>query len=317
MIYTFLGGFLAVCWTDFLQGILMFIAITVVPLLAYNSIGGLGAIETAMSAEEISLSLLPAELSIWAVISSLAWGLGYFGQPHILARFMGIDSAEDVPRAMKIAVVWVFISLTAAVAVGIVSIPIFDGLAGGDQEKVFIYLIERLFNPWVGGILLAAILSAIMSTIDSQLLVSSSTLTEDFYKQVINQQASEQKQVWISRLSVIFISLIALFLALSETSTVLGLVAYAWAGFGAAFGPAVLFALFSKHTSWQSVLSGMVVGTLVLIIWKQLGWDATLYEIIPGFIANVITIAVVDQFVVETSSQVVDQFEEVTASLDS
>ena len=319
MLYTFLGGFLAVCWTDFFQGVLMFLAITIVPVLAYNSVGGFEAVKSAIVAKEISLSLFPEDFSLLAIISAAAWGLGYFGQPHILARFMGIESPEKISRAMKIAIIWVFISLGGAVIIGLISVPMFDNLTGGNQEKVFIYMIQQLFNPWIGGILLAAILSAIMSTIDSQLLVSSSALTEDFYSKIINKDASEEELMWVGRICVLLISVIALFLALSGSSTVLGLVAYAWGGFGAAFGPIVLFALFSKNTSWQSALAGMIAGTVVLVVWKQVGLGSTLYEIVPGFIANVVTMATVDLFVTEDSTEVVtefEEFEEVTAGIN-
>ncbi|GAB6100579.1 sodium/proline symporter PutP [Halanaerocella petrolearia] len=311
MLYTFLGGFLAVCWTDFFQGILMFLAITIVPVLAYNSVGGVGAIKEVMLQREISMNLIPADLSIWAIISSLAWGLGYFGQPHILARFMSIESVKKLPQAMKIAVIWVFISLGGALAVGLVSIPMFDSLANGNHEKVFIYMIDQLFNPWVGGIILAAILSAIMSTIDSQLLVSSSALTEDFYKKIINKDASRQEMMHVGRICVLVISAIALWLALNPSNTVLGLVAYAWGGFGAAFGPIVLFALFSKNTSWKAALAGMITGTIVLILWKQLGFGSTLYEIVPGFICNVVTICGVNVFIEEENQEIIDRFNEV------
>ncbi|KXS44921.1 MAG: sodium/proline symporter [Candidatus Frackibacter sp. T328-2] len=312
VLYTFLGGFMAVCWTDFFQGLLMFGAIIVVPFLAYNYVGGATEITSAMNLKGVSTSLFGKEFSIMATISTMAWGLGYFGQPHILARFMSIESVKKLPKAMTIAVVWVFISLGGAVIIGLISIPMFENLASGDNEKVFIYMIEQLFNPWIGGILLAAILSAIMSTIDSQLLVSSSTLTEDFYKKVINKEASEEKLMKIGRICVILIAIVALFLALNPNNTVLGLVAYAWGGFGAAFGPIVLFALFSKKTSWKSALAGMVTGTIVLVVWKQIGLGATMYEIVPGFIINALTILIVNTFVTQEDEEILDEFEEVT-----
>jgi sodium/proline symporter len=319
VLYTFLGGFMAVCWTDFFQGLLMFFAIIIVPALAYNYVGGSNAVENAMKAKDISMNLIPQDgsFSIMATISTMAWGLGYFGQPHILARFMGIKSIKKIPNAMKIAIIWVFISLIGAVIVGLISIPMFEGLTGGDQEKVFIYMISELFNPWIGGILLAAILSAIMSTIDSQLLVSSSTLTEDFYKKVIKKDASEEELVHIGRICVLVIAVVALLLALNPENTVLGLVAYAWGGFGAAFGPVVLFSLFSRKTSWKSALAGMVVGTIVVITWKQVGLGATMYEIVPGFIANTLTIFIVNLFVEQKNEEILTEFEEVEEVIQS
>ncbi len=289
ILYTFLGGFMAVCWTDLFQGALMFFAIICVPAAAFSGAGGFDGVSAAIEAKKISMSLFSDgknPISILAIISTMAWGLGYFGQPHILARFMSIRSVKELPKSTAIAVIWVFISLLCAVLIGLVAIPLFPQLTDGNQEKVFIYLIGKLFNPWMGGILLAAILAAIMSTIDSQLLVSSSTLTEDFYKHFIKKDASESEQIWVGRFCVLIIASVSILLALNPGNTVLGLVSYAWGGFGAAFGPVVLTALFSRKTSWQSALAGMITGTVVLIIWKNLGLGSVMYEIVPGFIAN-------------------------------
>ena len=297
ILYTFLGGFLAVCWTDLFQGSLMFVAIIVVPLIAFVNQGGVEGVAAAMAAKEISASIIPSgPMPLLAIISTAAWGLGYFGQPHILSRFMSIRSVKEMPKSATIAIVWVAFSLSFAVFVGLVAIPMFPEVSGGDSEKVFIYMVRALFNPWIGGILLAAILSAIMSTIDSQLLVSSSALTEDFYKKLIKTDASEKELILIGRISVLLISLIAMLLALNPNNSILGLVSYAWGGFGAAFGPVILAALFSSKTNWKSALAGMVTGTLVLIIWERLGYNAYMYEIVPGFIANALTIWFVNFF---------------------
>jgi len=314
VLYTFLGGFLAVSWTDLFQGSLMIIAIIAVPAIALSQAGGTQGIAEAMKARQIATGLIQnGGLSIVAIISTMAWGLGYFGQPHILARFMGIKSARELPGAMSIAVIWVFISLAGAVIIGLISIPMFKGLAQGNQEKVFIYMINTVFNPWTGGIMLAAILSAIMSTIDSQLLVSSSTLTEDFYIKVIRRNAGEKELVLVGRLCVIIISVIALFLAFNPQNTVLGLVSYAWGGFGAAFGPLVLFALFSRKTGWQSALAGMVTGTIVLVLWKHTGMGDVMYEIVPGFLANCITMIIMNRFFREEREEITDEFDSVAA----
>jgi len=312
VLYTFMGGFLAVSWTDLFQGILMIIAIVIVPVFACNSVGGVDEIIKTMTLKNIPTGLIPSTgFSLLAIISTMAWGLGYFGQPHILARFMGIKSAKNLPKAMKIAIIWVFISLSGAVIIGLISIPMFEGLSGGAQEKVFIYMITKTFNPWIGGILLAAILSAVMSTIDSQLLVSSSTLTEDFYLKVIKRNASEKELVFVGRLSVILISLIALFLAFNPNNTVLGLVSYAWGGFGAAFGPLVLFALFSRKTSWQSALTGMLTGTIVLVVWKHAGFSSYMYEIVPGFIANMAVMFVMNRIYTQTDEEILKEFDSI------
>lgn len=317
--YTFMGGFMAVCWTDFFQGGLMFIAIILVPLLGTIDNGGISVIEAEMAAKHISTSLFHngngQALSVMAIISTMAWGLGYFGQPHILTRFMGIRSVHELPKATAVALIWVVISLAGAVVVGMVAIPMFNGLSGGNQEKVFIYMIGKLFNPWLGGVLLAAILSAIMSTIDSQLLVSSSALTEDFYKKILRREASDKELILVGRLCVLVISIIAMSMALTPGNTILGLVAYAWGGFGAAFGPVILFSLFSRRTTWLSSLCGMIVGTLVLVFWKDAGLGAQMYEIVPGFVANFITIFIIDLVVPQKDEQILADFEEMRRGL--
>jgi sodium/proline symporter len=314
--YTFLGGFLAVCWTDLFQGSLMVLALIVVPIVAYQKVGGAEPIWQAMRLKGISTSLLPAKgaAGLLAIVSMMAWGLGYFGQPHILTRFMSVKSIAKLPESMTIAIVWVFVSLVGAVIIGFVGIGMFENLDVGQREhqKVFIYMIGEVMHPWLAGIMLAAILSAIMSTIDSQLLVSSSALTEDFYQKAIKKNATEKEIILVGRICVIIISVIALILALRPSDTILRIVAYSWGGFGAAFGPLVLFGLFSKKTGWQSALAGMVVGTVVLIVWKQIGFgEEYMYEIVPGFIANCLTILLVDIAIGQKDEKILIQFEEV------
>lgn len=312
LLYTFLGGFMAVCWTDLFQGILMFLAIILVPVIAYFHVGGAEGITAAIAAKGISRSLFSdgtGPIGLAVIISTMAWGLGYFGQPHILVRFMSIKSVKELPKASAIAMTWVIISLAGAVIVGLMAIPFFPDLTEGNQEKVFIFMIDRLFNPWIGGILLAAILAAIMSTIDSQLLVSSSALTEDFYKQFIRKDASEKELIWVGRICVLLIAAVALVLALNPESTVLGLVSYAWGGFGAAFGPAVLMALFSRRTGWQSILGGMLTGTIVLVVWKNLGLGSLMYEIVPGFVANFLVILLLNLRFSQTDEEVAREFD--------
>lgn len=315
--YTFLGGFLAVCWTDLFQGTLMVLALVIVPALAYFKVGGIKAVSAAMQSKGVSTSLLPAGIkaNFLPTISATAWGLGYFGQPHILARFMSAKSIGKLSESMTIAIVWVFFSLTGAVVIGFVGIGMFDNLAGGEEEKVFIFMIHKVVHPWLAGIMLAAILSAIMSTIDSQLLVSSSALTEDFYQKAIKKNASEREVVLVGRICVIIISAIALALALHPDETILTIVAYAWGGFGAAFGPLVLFGLFSRKTSWQSALAGMVTGTVVLVTSKQVGLSDAMYEIVPGFIANCLTILVVNRILQQKDERILRQYDEVRAAI--
>ncbi len=307
LFYTSLGGFFAVSITDVVQGSLMFIAIIVVPIISMIHIGPFINILQAM--EKASLPVNPfTSVTLLSVVSTASWGLGYFGQPHILARFMGIHSPNDIKGARHIAMTWVTISLCGASFIGIAAVYLFPELSPHNAEKVFIFMIQKFFTPWVGGILLAAILSAIMSTADSQLLVCSAALTEDFYQRVIKRDASQQELIHIGRITTIIITSVAALFAMNPENTVLGLVAYAWGGFGAAFGPVVLFALFSKNTSWQSVLGGMLAGTIALVSWKFLGLSNFCYEIVPGFIANVVTIVILNRIYPAQSITIDNEF---------
>jgi sodium/proline symporter len=211
---------------------------------------------------------------------------------------------------MVIAIVWVFISLTGAVLIGWIGIGLFDELPGGDREKVFIHMIAQVMHPWLVGVMLSAILSAIMSTIDSQLLVSSSALTEDFYQKAVKRDVSQREVVFMGRVGVIVISIIAMVLALRSNDTILGIVAYSWGGFGAAFGPVILFALFSRRTTGPAALLGMVAGTVVLILWKRLGLGEQLYELAPGFLANSMIILIVNRVLQQDNPVVLRQFDE-------
>ena len=297
--YTFLGGFFAVSWTDVIQGTIMFIAIIFVPVFAIIENGGFQFTLNEVIVLNINhLNMFTDTngdiISIITVLSLLGWGLGYFGQPHILARFMAISDAEEISKARKIAMVWVTFSLIFAVILGIVGYAIFPiSLVGADSEKIFILMVEQLIHPLFAGVLLAAILAAIMSTADSQLLVASSSLTEDIYKTILRPNASDKELVWISRTFVILIACIALIIGLSPNSSVLELVAYAWAGFGATFGPIVILSLYWKGISEQGAIAGMIVGGIVIIIWKNLsGGIFDIYEIIPGFILSVLAIVI-------------------------
>ena len=300
IIYTFLGGYLAGVWTDFFQGALMFFAIIMVPVGAYFNAGGIDGISAAMDAREISLNIFryAKVLSFPVIISGLGWGLGYFGQPHIIVRFMSIDSADELWKSRIVAMIWVIISLLGAIAVGVTGIGVFSNVSemGGDAEKVFIFLIDKLFNPWIAGILYAAILSAIMSTISSQLLVSSNTLTEDFYRHIVKREKTNKEMIWLGRWCVMVIFVIASYLSMNPDSKVLEMVSYAWAGFGGVFSPVVLFTLYKKDLSWKSVLVSMVIATATVIIWKETGLGKTIYEIVPSFIVNCICIYLFEKF---------------------
>jgi sodium/proline symporter len=283
--YTFLGGFLAVSWTDFIQGILMFLALIVIPIIAWQVVGNWNVVTNEVYNVDPKYNDIMSGMSVFSIISLAAWGLGYFGQPHIIVRFMAMRSHRDVPLARLIGIGWMVISLLGAVAVGFIGIAYFADDPLPDGEKVFILLAQALANPWVAGVLLAAILAAVMSTIDSQLLVSSSALAEDIYKPFIRPDASQSELVWVGRAAVVGIALIALLIAGDPNAKVLNLVSYAWGGFGAAFGPVILFSLFWRRTTRNGALLGMISGAVTVIVWKQIsGGIFDMYEILPGFL---------------------------------
>ncbi len=321
LLYTILGGYLAVCWTDLIQGALMFFAIIIVPVAAYFYIQNNmepGTLSNAFG--DNSLSLIPAGTSgtvaLFAIISSAVWGLGYCGQPHILTRFMSIKNAKLLPRSTAIATIWVVISLAAAVVIGFLAKPIFPGLDKNASEEVFIKLIGFLCNPWIGGVLLAAILAAIMSTIDSQLLVSSSALTEDFYKKFFRRCASVKELVWISRISVLLITILATTLALAPNDTIFGIVKFAWGGFGAAFGPVVIMSLYSRKTSSASAIAGMLAGSIVMLVWYFTGLSVYMYEILPGFVAGLIVMIIVNQIAPQKDAVILAEYDEMKNELN-
>lgn len=296
--YTFMGGYLACCWTDFFQGSLMFLAILIVPLYAYTKTGGIAEIREIAMMKEISLSIFKkGNIGVLSIVSSIAWGLGYFGQPHILSRFMSVKNLKELNKARKIAMIWVIVSLVGAVFIGAIGIAFFKDVSeiGGDSEKIFIYMISKLFNPWLAGILLSAILSAIMSTIDSQLLVSSSTLSEDFYK-YIKKSATDNEVMWTGRICIIIMAFIATVIAMNPNAKILSMVAYAWAGFGGVFGPVIIMSLYLKKLNWRSAFAGMVISTITIIVWKNIGYGDYIYEIVPTFIINFFTAFISEKY---------------------
>ena len=298
MAYVFIGGFLAVSWTDTIQASLMITALILAPLMVIYADGGVGAsaavIETARSG---AFDMFQGQTVI-AVVSLLAWGLGYFGQPHILVRFMAAESIQTIPKARRIGMGWMVLCLGGAVAVGFFGIAFFTGrpdLAGGvnaNAETVFLEVAKLLFNPWISGVLLAAVLAAVMSTLSCQLLVCSSALTQDIYKTFLNKTASQQQLVWFGRAMVFVIAVIAIFIAQDPNAKVLGMVSNAWAGFGAAFGPLVLLSVLWPRMTRNGALVGMVVGAVTVLVWQQGQWFK-LYEIVPGFVLSSIAIVVV------------------------
>ena len=313
--YTFLGGFMAVCWTDFVQGVMMFFAILIVPIAGIALLGGPSPTFTAL--ERVSGEFLDPftasegrKLSLVAIISLMAWGLGYFGQPHILIRFMAIKSAKLISQARRIAMVWVVLSLTAAVAVGMVGrVFLRETLQGTASETVFIVMTDRIFTSFFAGLVFSAVLAAIMSTASAQLLVTSSAVSQDLYKALIHKKAGEQELLRASRWAVIMVAVIAVVFGANPENRVLDLVAYAWAGFGAAFGPAILVSLYWKRMTGNGALAGIVAGGITVLVWKQFGWFG-LYEIVPGFVLSVIAIFVVSLIDKAPSEEILREFEQ-------
>ena len=300
--YTLLGGFLAVSMTDFVQGIIMFLALIIVPLVALNVVGDVG---TTLNIVE---SLNPNHLDLFTgtsalgIVSLLAWGFGYFGQPHIIVRFMAIRSVKDFPVARRVGMSWMIISLLGAMATGFIGIAYVHQTKQtlADPETIFIMLSQVLFHPFVTGFLLAALLAAVMSTISSQLLVTSSALTQDFYKTFLNQQASDKTQVLVGRLSVLLVAVVAIAIALDRSSSILDLVGNAWAGFGAAFGPVILISLYWRRMTTAGALAGMLVGAGTVLFWvfsplqiegQQL--NDYLYAMVPGVFFATLAVFVV------------------------
>lgn len=288
--YTFVGGFLAVSWTDFFQGILMLLALIALPWAVMNELGGIDQTLTTLEGMDAAKLDLFHDFSLLSGLSLLAWGLGYFGQPHILARFMAIDSPKSVPLSRRIAMSWMILSLIGSVGVGLAGAVYFVDAPLDNPETVFLALANAVFNPWVAGLLIAAILSAIMSTIDSQLLVCSSAITEDFYKRWFRPTAHDNELVWVGRFAVLAVAVCSMVIALNPESSVLELVSYAWAGFGAAFGPVIIISLYWSRLTRNGALAGIVLGALTVIGWKQLEGGPfglfDLYEIVPGFIIS-------------------------------
>jgi SSS family solute:Na+ symporter len=306
MTYTVIGGFLAVSLTDFVQGCIMMLALIIMPIVILTTGQGDGLVAAGERLTEIDpnyLSLFDG-LSVIGFFSAIAWGLGYFGQPHIIVRFMAVRSVKDVAKARNIGMTWMGISVLGAIGLGILGRAYIErnGISIDDPETIFMVLADLLFHPLLTGFLYAALLAAIMSTISSQLLVSSSSLTEDFYRLFMNKKASQPKLVKIGKLCVLLVGVIAALMAGDPDSEVLSLVSNAWAGFGAAFGPMIILALTWKKMSGTGAMAGMLTGALTVILWISLGWNDSflggpgVYEMIPGFILAWLVIVIVSYF---------------------
>jgi sodium/proline symporter len=327
-VYTFLGGFKAVCWTDLFQGILMFFAIMFVCLIMF---GKMNAIPD-FSWSQLDVTLAPSStFGIMGIVGAIAWGAGYFGQPHILARFMAINSPKEIKPARRIAMVWVILSLAGAVLLGMMAssylpTPNIAAPEAGNEEKIFMILVQGMFPTVIAGILLSAVLAAIMSTADSQLLVASSAFSTDIYKTVFNKEASDKKLVSVSRITIIVIAIIAFLLAIDPNSSVFEIVSHAWAGFGAAFGPIVLCSLFWNNCNEKGAAAGVISGGAVALMWAYLPnliWGAgnapaifSVYEIVPGFIVSLALIFIVSIATGGASKEIKAEFAEVKTMND-
>ncbi|MEK4230838.1 sodium/proline symporter PutP [Solibacillus sp. FSL H8-0538] len=312
--YTLFGGFLAVSYTDVIQGLIMVITLIAVPVFGIFLTGGIG--ETINSIKQVDpelLTLLPASASAAAIISSVAWGLGYFGQPHIIVRFMAISSVKETKSARRIGIGWMIFSLLGAIATAFVGIAYFQqqGIELKDSETVFIVLGQILFHPFIAGIILAAILAAVMSTISSQLIVTSSALIEDIYKALFNKTATDTHYVFMGRMSVLVVSIIGAVIAWNPESSILGLVAFAWAGFGASFGPIILLSLFWSKLTNYGALAGMVSGAVVAFVWgKMENLTSMLYEIVPGFLVCLVVAVIVSLITYKPNKEIEEEFAE-------
>ena len=344
LVYTFMGGFKAVCTTDLIQGLLMLVAILAVPIVAYTALTWDQGFSQALVAKGVEspenyLNFFKntdgTPISATSIISSLAWGLGYFGMPHIIIRFMAIKNEAEVKKSRKIAIIWVVLSLTAACLIGLIARGYLSQQLTDSSETAFIRLIQEIFSNngvliFIGGIFLCGILAAIMSTADSQLLVTASAVSEDMYKGVIKKDATEKKSLLVGRIAVVIVAVIAFVIALDPASSIMGLVSDAWAGFGSAFGPVVLLALFWKRSNlagavfWKrsnlaGAVSGMAVGALTVIVWDyiplvngQTIYAATgLYSLAVGFVLALIVNVIVSLVTKKPDAEMIREFESI------
>lgn len=316
--YTFIGGFLAVSLTDFVQGTIMVLALVLVPVVVFTQLGGVQSVfETIHLENPKYLSLFEGTTTI-GIVSLLAWGLGYFGQPHILVRFMAIDTVKQLKSARRIGLTWMIFTVGGAMLVGLVGIAYMGQMnqSISDPETIFIYFSKVLFHPLIGGFLLSAILAAVMSTISSQLLVTSSSMTEDFYKAFFRRNASQKELLIVSRLSVFVVAAVSLGLSLSPKETILDLVGHAWAGFGSAFGPLILLSLLWRGTTRNGAIAGMIVGGLTVLLWTYLAHPYhEMYSMIPGFILSFLSIIIVSKLTASPSEEVLIEFDAVKKEL--
>ncbi len=287
--YTFVGGFVGVAWCDLFQGFFLVSMIVLVPSLAMQKLSSFQAISTAAQLKSISLTLLPKTLSglVSSLLLALSWGLGYFGQPHILVNFMGIKSPREISKARSIGITWQIFTLGASLAIGIIAIAYFaQPLA--DPELVFVTMVRSLFSPFIAGFVLCAIVAAGLTTIDTQILVSASTFATDFYKQYIHQKATNKEVLRASKIGVLIMPLVSYAVAFNKSASVYALVEYAWNGLGSSFGPVILSSLYSKRVTANGAFFGMLTGGIIAALWPLSG--STVPSMIPGFFSNLAVI---------------------------
>lgn len=311
VLYTLIGGFLAVSWTDMVQGLMMLIALIAVPIVGVFVLGGFGALTDGVNAVNPDFLSPFGGATVVGVISSLAWGLGYFGQPHIIVRYMALRSPAEAKQARRIGIGWMALSVIGAGGTAIVGIALNRAgiirIGEGQHESVFIIASQTLFPSLIAGFMLAAILAAIMSTISSQLLVTSSAVVEDIINAKGKRSRDTADSVIIGRVAVLAVSVLAAIFAWYKTDSILNLVAFAWAGFGAAFGPIVLLALYYRKLTWQGALAGMITGAVVVGLWGTFEWFG-LYEILPGFVLGMLVAYLVSQLTYRENAEIAAEF---------
>lgn len=332
LFYTFIGGFLAESASDFMQAIVMIAALILILVLSVNHAGGMSAVIANAKNYDGFLSMVNTaspstaepnvfgqakDYSFLTICSTLAWGLGYFGMPQVLLRFMGIRNEEELPRSRRVATIWVVISMSAAILIGVIgrSITGLNYTSNSDAEFIFIDTATRFLPPLLAGFACAGILAASISSSDSYLLITASAISKDLFQGVIKKDATDKQVMWVSRITLVTITIIAMIIAWDSNSTVFGITSFAWAGFGASFGPLMLFSLFYKKTSHAAAIAGMISGGAVVFIWKllinPLGGVWGIYCLLPAFIVSALVIFIVSQFTASPSDDICNEFEAV------
>ncbi len=294
--YTYIGGFSAIAWTDFFQGIFLLVAIIIVPLLAMEHVGGMSAVVSAAEHKGVPLTLFPdfSQATLLSILSmTVGWGFGYFGQPHILNKFMGIDKASELHKSKYVSTAWQILALSASAFAGLVAIAYFHTVPLHSKELIFPQMVNGLFHPFLGGFILCAVFAATLSTMDSMLLVLASVLAEDIYKKTLAKNPSEKQVLWASRISVVIVACVALVIAFNKSKTIFDLVNFCWVGLGCAFGPLVLMSLYAKNITRQGALVGMLFGGIVGALWGV--FNTQISAMLPGFFGGLLVIYLVSK----------------------